>query len=423
MMVEAASVGPTRRQMLLMLALSGVGFLASTNGISLSPFLLAMASEVGTDLGAISLLYTVTNLTAAVTAVAGGPLADRFGCKPVMLAGLTLTAVSGLATALAPDYATLVAARLLAGLGFGTQMPTAYAAAADLLPSGQRGKALGWVVTGQSLALVLGSPMSALLGAYAGWRWSIASLGLFGFAWLVLVALLLPATTGGGARRERTAGGTLRLVASRRALPIFAASALERVCYSGAVIFFATFLIATYGVPLQWVAGALVVVAIGNVVGVQIGGVLTDRVANRHALVAIAMTATGLLAVPLLQLAPGVLVSVGLALVYNLINALCRTPIVWLISQISRESRGALMGVQVVVAGFGWLIASSLGGWLVVTHGFGALGLLAAGCGLGSAACALLARILAPAPEAASGPSLASLGPTAREEAPPTLAR
>lgn len=414
MLVDASQREPTRRQMLLLLALSVVGFLGSTNGISLSPFLLAMASDLGTDLGAMSLLYTFSNLTWAVTALAAGPLADRLGCKPVMLAGMGLMALSGLASALAPDYPSLVVARLLTGLGGGTQMPTVYAAAADLLPSSQRGKALGWVMTGQSLSLVLGSPLSALLGAYAGWRWSIAALGLLGFVWLVILALLLPASTGAEGRRARTEGGIARLVTSRRALPIFAASACERVCYSSAVIFFATFLIATYGVSLQSVAGALVIVAIGNVVGNQLGGALTDRLANRHAFVAIAMTATGLLALPLLLLAPGLLVSIGLALVYNLANALCRPPIIWLISQISRESRGALMGVQVMVAGFGWLIASSLGGWLVVVYGFGALGLLAAACGLASAAFALLARALSPAAEAGHEASLGAVQTTAR---------
>lgn len=393
MTADPAAYRATRRQMLLLLALSVVGFLGSTNGISLSPFLLAMASDLGTDLGAMSLLYTFSNLTWAVTAVAAGPLADRFGCKPVMLAGMGVMALSCAASALAPDYPTLVVARLLTGLGGGTQMPTVYAAAADLLPSGQRGKALGWVMTGQSLSLVLGSPLSALIGAYAGWRWSIASLGLLGLVWLLILALLLPGATGRSGPRDRTEAGIARLVASRRALPIFAASACERVCYSSAVIFFATFLIATYGVSLQWVAGALVVVAIGNVVGNQIGGALTDRLANRHAFVAVAMAATGLLAIPLLLTAPGLMISIGLALVYNLANALCRPPIIWLISQISRESRGALMGVQVMVAGVGWLLASSLGGWLVVAHGFGALGLLAGACGLASAAFALAARL------------------------------
>src|SRR5215208_6349401 len=99
--------------------------------------------------------------------------------------------ISSLASALAQDYPTLVAARFLNGVGGGTQMPTVFASAAELLPGSQRGKALGWVMTGQSLSLVLGGPFAALIGAFAGWRWALGSLGLLGLVWLVILAVLL----------------------------------------------------------------------------------------------------------------------------------------------------------------------------------------------------------------------------------------
>jgi hypothetical protein len=44
------------------------------------------------------------------------------------------------------------------------------------------------------------------------------------------------------------------------------------------------------------------------------------------------------------------------------------------------------MGANITIAGIGWLIASALGGWLVVAPGFGALAVLAASAGLGCAA-------------------------------------
>ena len=407
MTLDAVREQPTRRQLALLLALSIVGFLGSTSGIALSPFLLAMASDLSTDLGAMSMLFTFSNIAWALTSLGAGPLSDRLGRKPIMLVGLGLMSISSLASALAQDYPTLVAARFVNGVGGGTQMPTVYASAAELLPGSQRGKALGWVMTGQSLSLVLGGPFAALIGAFAGWRWALGSLGLLGLVWLVLLAVLLPESPRVEARHATSEVGLGRLLTSRRTLALFAASACERVCYSSAVIFFATYLIASYGVPLHWLAGALVVVAIGNVVGSQVGGTLSDRLGNRYTLVAGAMLANAVLALPLLLLAPGIVVSVLICLVYNLANGLARPPLLWLISQISREARGTLMGVQVTVAGIGWLTASALGGWLIVTYGFGAIGLLAAACGLGSAAFAALAGLLA---RSAPRPRETSLG-------------
>ena len=49
---------------------------------------------------------------------------------------------------------------------------SAFAAASDLVPASQRGKALGWVMTGQSMSLVLGTPLVTYLGAQAGWRFA-----------------------------------------------------------------------------------------------------------------------------------------------------------------------------------------------------------------------------------------------------------
>ena len=143
--------GPSRRQLALLLALTVVAFLGSTNGIGLTPFLLFMADDLGTDLAGMSLLYTFSNVTWSLTALVAGPLSDRLGRKPVMLAGMSFMAVSCLGSALAQDYASLVLWRFVTGLGGGTQMPTVFASAAEVLPSSHRGKALGWVMTGQSL--------------------------------------------------------------------------------------------------------------------------------------------------------------------------------------------------------------------------------------------------------------------------------
>jgi DHA1 family bicyclomycin/chloramphenicol resistance-like MFS transporter len=48
-----------------------------------------------------------------------GPLADRYGRRPTLLAGLAIYAVAGLASALAPSFAVLIAARAVQGFGAG----------------------------------------------------------------------------------------------------------------------------------------------------------------------------------------------------------------------------------------------------------------------------------------------------------------
>lgn len=376
---------------LLLFGLSFAAFLASTSGVVITPFLLTMADDLGTDLAGISLLVALNNLTWAGSALATGRLSDRFGRKPIILIGLSGLATCSFGAALAEDYLSMAFWRVAIGLSCGMQSPTTFAAASDMFPAAKRGRALGSLMTGQSMAIVLGAPLSALIGSISSWRWSVAALGFAAVVLLLALIALLPRHQPRAMAGEHREVGLGRLIVRPHVWTLFCASALERVCYASAVVFFATYLITTYEVPLQWLAGALIVIALGNVVGAQIGGRLADSVRAKHTLLAGAMVCNGALAIPLLMAAPGVVASIGLGLLYNLANAIGRPSLTWLISELSRQSRGAIMGFHIMITSTGWLAASALGGYLISVYGFGALGLLAAACGLGSALFAALA--------------------------------
>lgn len=72
-----------------------------------------------------------------------GRLADRFGRRRVLLATVAMDAVFGLASAFAPDFATLLVLRFLTGLAVGGTLPVDYAMMAEFLPPSRRGR---WLV-------------------------------------------------------------------------------------------------------------------------------------------------------------------------------------------------------------------------------------------------------------------------------------
>ena len=61
-------------------------------------------------------------LTATLAMMVAGPLSDRFGRRAVLKAAALLFSLSAVASAVAPDYTTLVAARMLGGLGVGAAL-------------------------------------------------------------------------------------------------------------------------------------------------------------------------------------------------------------------------------------------------------------------------------------------------------------
>ncbi len=74
--------------------------------------------------------------------------------------------------AVAPGYATVLIARVLAALAAAAFVPAASAAASSLAPAEYRGRALATVVARMTVAQVPGVPFGAFVGASLGWRYT-----------------------------------------------------------------------------------------------------------------------------------------------------------------------------------------------------------------------------------------------------------
>jgi AAHS family 3-hydroxyphenylpropionic acid transporter len=83
-------------------------------------------------------VFAASNLGLLFGAAIGGWIADKLGRKPVLTGAVALFGLFTLATAFAPDYPVLLAARLLTGLGLGAGLPNIIAIASDLTPPSRR---------------------------------------------------------------------------------------------------------------------------------------------------------------------------------------------------------------------------------------------------------------------------------------------
>lgn len=142
------------------------------------------------DLTRIELGWAVASLTltATLAMMVSGPLSDRLGRKPVLRIAAALFAFSALASAVAPDFISLVAARMLGGLGVGAALIVAPMYIAEIAPARIRGRMVSFnqlnIVIGISAAffsnyLILRLGMSDLGWAQAlnlaewNWRWML----------------------------------------------------------------------------------------------------------------------------------------------------------------------------------------------------------------------------------------------------------
>jgi len=123
-----------------------------------------------------------------------GPVSDRFGRRPVLLAGLLLYVLASLASVLAPTMLLLVVARTVQGAAMGAVVMCARAIVRDLYTPLAGARAMSKGLSGLGIVACLSAPIGGLLTQWLGWRYALLALTLYAVCVLVLIAARLPET-------------------------------------------------------------------------------------------------------------------------------------------------------------------------------------------------------------------------------------
>src|SRR5690625_179506 len=156
------------------------------------------AIQRGLDATDSDLQWALTGyaLTFGVVLVAAGRAGDILGRGPLFIVGVALFTVSSIAAGLAPDPATLNAARVVQGLGSGLLTPQVVGFIQQYFAGPERGRAYGALgaVVGVSVAIgpVLGGLIIELAGPVSGWRWTCLVNVPVGVGAIILALLWLP---------------------------------------------------------------------------------------------------------------------------------------------------------------------------------------------------------------------------------------
>jgi MFS transporter, DHA2 family, methylenomycin A resistance protein len=131
-----------------------------------------IASGLSVQVAGLQWVVDAYALSFAVLMLSAGVLGDRFGSRRAYIAGLAIFATASLACGLAPNVATLIAARAVQGAGGALLIPSSlallnHAAAND---HGLRARAVGLWTAGGSVAIAAGPVVGGLLVSSLGWR-------------------------------------------------------------------------------------------------------------------------------------------------------------------------------------------------------------------------------------------------------------
>jgi MFS transporter, DHA1 family, inner membrane transport protein len=132
----------------------------------------------------------------AIVLCVGSPLTawltSRIERRTLLAATLAVLALTNLASALAPDYASLLAIRLVMLAVGALYTPQAAGTAALIVPAEKRGSTIAYIFLGWSLAAAIGLPLITFIASRYGWRAVYGSIGLVGCIGFLLLAWRLP---------------------------------------------------------------------------------------------------------------------------------------------------------------------------------------------------------------------------------------
>ncbi|AQZ51979.1 MFS transporter [Martelella mediterranea] len=349
-------------------------FLIGANSFILSPILSDVAASLNTTAVPITWSISAFGGATGLSAFFLSRVIDRSDARLVFSAAFVVMALGFIGSAATPVWQGLAAGQALVGVATGILLPAIYSEAVRIAPEGQGARSLGIVLSGWSISLILGVPVSAALSDMLDWRTAYFALG--GIAALQAVAFAMfrpsrpvePGRAKGPARLQ-----VLRIVGVRSLL-------VTCLCFMSA--FYGTYALLGHHMreTLGISATAASMAALTYGVGFGIGGFVArqvDRLGPRRVFPYF-LASSCLIYLMLIVATQTFWTSLLATLVLGFVNHFGLSLTVLLLAQSKPDARGMLIGLNITVTYIAVFCGPLLMSALYAADGFGAVSLMAA---------------------------------------------
>ncbi|WP_045388008.1 MFS transporter [Falsirhodobacter sp. alg1] len=213
----------------------------------------------------------------ALGVVVGAPLLAVLGARlprrTLLILLMVVYAVAHIASAFAQTYGGMLAFRFLSGLPHGAYFGVASLMAASVVPRARRSQAVARVMTGLTVATVLGVPFANILGQTVGWRWGYGVVALLALACVTLLYLYAPRDEG---RRSASPLSELSALGNRQVLLTLLTGAIGFGGFFAVYSYVASTVIEVTQAGEAAVPAVLAIYGVGMVLGTMIMGRIAD---------------------------------------------------------------------------------------------------------------------------------------------------
>lgn len=267
---------------LALLALTLSAFAIGTTEFVIVGLLPTMASDLNITLPSAGLLVSLYAIGVAIGAPVLTALTGKWNRKYVLMTVMALFIFGNLLAWQAPDYNTLIVARILTGLAHGVFFSIGSTIATGLVPKEKAASAIAIMFTGLTVALVTGVPLGTYIGQVFGWESTFLIVALLGLVALIGSALLIPNNLKQPAAANLSS--QLKVLTQPRLLLVYAITALGYGGTFTAFTFLAPILQQESGFNTSTISLVMLAYGISVAIGNIWGGKMADRMGPVKAL-------------------------------------------------------------------------------------------------------------------------------------------
>ncbi|MDF9788297.1 MFS transporter [Polynucleobacter sphagniphilus] len=293
-------------------------FLTYIDRVNVSSAAAGFGTEFNLSKTQIGFVFSAFAYPYLIFQIIGGWVSDRFGAKRTLIYSGLIWALATILTGFAGGLVSLVAARVLLGLGEGATFPAATSAMARWIPKENRGFAQGITHAFARVGNAVAPALIVFILVEYGWRWSFYASGLLSLVWVILWALFFTENPADHPLitpeelAKKPAPRKIQKTPWKRLAKRMAPVTVVYFCYGWTLWLFLSWIpqyfLHSYNLKISTSALFASSVFFAGVVGDTLGGIISDKILRktnnlnvaRSWMVAICMTCTLLSLLPIM---------------------------------------------------------------------------------------------------------------------------
>ncbi|MDK8190576.1 MFS transporter [Paenibacillus sp. UMB7766-LJ446] len=233
-----------------------------------------VATDINVSIGLAGQLVSMYSIAYAVGTPILIAITSKTDRKKLLFIALLTFIIGNITAVLSPNFTILMISRVILGVSAGVFAVVALGIAAQIAPPEKRGSAIGTILMGTSLALVVGLPLGTLIGEYMGWRWIFAILGIITIIPIIAIVKAIPKMSG---QETIPLSKQLAILKDFKVISGILASLFFITGYSVVSTYIAPLLRENAGLNSNTISLVLLGMGLMAVVGARVGGYGADK--------------------------------------------------------------------------------------------------------------------------------------------------